>query len=110
MLYLTSVGIGDVQVGLLLALTLVGDTIISLFITTRADRVGRKRVLIAGAVLMLFTGTVFALTDNFAFSLIAAIIGVISPSGNEVGPFLSIEQSSLAHIGPAKDRVSIFAW
>jgi MFS family permease len=109
-LYLTSVGLGDVQVGLLLALTLVGDTIISLFITTRADRVGRKRMLIVGAVLMLFAGTVFALTDNFAFLLIAAIIGVISPSGNEVGPFLSIEQSSLAHIVPSKDRVSIFAW
>lgn len=109
-LYLTSVGLGDVQVGLLLALTLVGDTVISLFITTRADRVGRKRMLIVGAVLMLFAGTVFALTDNFAFLLIAAIIGVISPSGNEVGPFLSIEQSSLAHIVPSEDRVSVFAW
>jgi MFS family permease len=109
-LYLTSVGLGDVQVGLLLALTLVGDTIISLFITTRADRVGRKRMLIVGAFLMLFAGTVFALTDNFAFLLIAAIIGVISPSGNEVGPFLSIEQSSLAHIVPSNDRVSVFAW
>ena len=109
-LYLTSVGLGDVQVGLLLALTLVGDTIISLLITTRADRIGRKRMLILGAALMLFAGTVFALTNNFAFLLIAAIIGVISPSGNEVGPFLSIEQSSLSHIVSSKERTMVFAW
>ncbi len=109
-LYLTGVGLGDVQVGLLLALTLVGDTVISLFITTRADWIGRKRMLIIGAVLMLFAGTVFALTNNFAFLLVAAIIGVISPSGNEVGPFLSIEQSSLSHIVSAKERTMVFAW
>jgi MFS family permease len=109
-LYLTGVGLGDVQVGLLLALTLVGDTVISLFITTRADRIGRKRMLIIGAVLMLFAGGVFALTNNFAFLLIAAIIGVISPSGNEVGPFLSIEQSSLSHIVSSKERTMVFAW
>jgi MFS family permease len=109
-LYLTGVGLGDVQVGLLLALTLVGDTVISLLITTRADRIGRKRMLIIGAVLMLFAGAVFALTNNFAFLLIAAIIGVISPSGNEVGPFLSIEQSSLSHIVSSKERTMVFAW
>ena len=67
-------------------------------------------MLILGAVLMLFAGVVFALTNNFAFLLIAAIIGVISPSGNEVGPFLSIEQSSLSHIVSSKDRVMVFAW
>lgn len=109
-LYLIDIGLGGVQVGLLLALTLVGDAIISLFITTRADRFGRKRMLILGAALMLFAGTVFALTNNFAILLVAAIIGVISPSGKEVGPFLSIEQSSLSQIVSAKERTMVFAW
>jgi hypothetical protein len=51
----------------------------------------------------------FAITNNFALLLIAAIIGVISPSGNEVGPFLSIEQSALAQIVSAEERLKVFA-
>jgi MFS family permease len=42
--------------------------------------------------------------------LIAAAIGVISPSGNEVGPFLSIEQAALAHTIPDQRRTHFFAW
>jgi len=37
-------------------------------------------------------------------------IGVISPSGNEVGPFLSIEQASLAQLVSDHKRTRIFAW
>jgi MFS family permease len=44
-LYLTSLGLSESQTGILLTLTLVGDTIVSLFLTTRADRFGRRRVL-----------------------------------------------------------------
>jgi MFS family permease len=109
-LYLKTIGLGNREIALLLSLTLVGDTIISLYITTKADRAGRKTMLMVGAGLMLFAGLLFAITDNFALLLIAAIIGVISPSGSEVGPFLSIEQSALAQIVSADRRVKIFAW
>ncbi|HUC41419.1 MAG TPA: MFS transporter, partial [Gemmatimonadales bacterium] len=87
-LYLTALGFTTSQIGLLLTLTLVGDTIVSLILTTRADRFGRVRVLVAGAVLMAVAGAAFAVTTNFVVLLIAGTIGVISPSGNEVGPFL----------------------
>src|SRR5262245_29052060 len=103
-LYLAQVGLSDVQIGLLLTLTLVGDTLISLWITTNADRVGRKRMLIAGAGLMLFAGILFALTSNFIFLLIAGTIGVISPSGTEIGPFLALEQAALSQIVPGDRR------
>ncbi|MGA2317061.1 MAG: MFS transporter [Thermodesulfobacteriota bacterium] len=109
-LYLEQVGLSQVQIGLLLTLTLIGDTIISLWITTNADRVGRRRMLIAGAILMVFAGVLFAMTRNFVFLLIAATIGVISPSGYEVGPFLSIEQAALSQIVPNERRTHIFAW
>jgi MFS family permease len=39
------------------------------------------------------------------------VVGVISPSGNEVGPFLPIEQAALAQtITDAHERTGIFAW
>ena len=109
-LYLAEAGLSHPQIGLLLTLTLVGDTIISLWITTSADRVGRRNMLIAGAILMVFAGVLYAVTRNFVFLLIAATIGVISPSGNEVGPFLSIEQSALSQIVSNEQRTQVFAW
>ena len=108
--YLLSLGLSDQQTGLLFSLTLVGDMIISLYLTTRADRIGRRRMLIIGAILMAAAGLAFASTHNLLFLIIAGTIGVISPSGNEVGPFLSIEQAALSHILPAKSRTTIFAW
>lgn len=109
-LYLAQAGLSEPQIGLLLTLTLVGDTVISLWITTRADRIGRKRMLIAGALLMVLAGGLFAVTRNFILLLVAATIGVISPSGYEVGPFLSIEQAALTHIVPNERRTQVFAW
>ncbi len=109
-LHLAVAGLTEREIGLLLTLTLVGDTLISLWITTRADRLGRRRMLLAGAVLMVFAGALFATTRSFWALLVAATIGVISPSGNEVGPFLSIEQASLSHVVSAERRTSVFAW
>src|SRR3972149_4545751 len=109
-LYLEQVGLNQVQIGLLLTLTLIGDTIISLWITTNADRIGRRRMLIVGAFLMVFAGILFSMTRSFVFLLIAATIGVISPSGYEVGPFLSIEQAALSQIVSNERRTQIFAW
>jgi MFS family permease len=109
-LYLAALGIPDLQIGLILTLTLVGDTIISLWLTTHADRVGRRRVLLIGAVLMVGAGAVFAVVRDPLLLLLAATIGVISPSGNEVGPFLAIEQASLTQRLPAERRTSVLAW
>ncbi|HEY2829275.1 MAG TPA: MFS transporter [Thermoanaerobaculia bacterium] len=109
-LYLAGVGIGAQRIGLLLTLTLIGDVIVSLFLTTRADRLGRRRTLIAGAILMAAAAAVFAMTHDFWLLLIAATIGVISPSGNEVGPFLAVEQVALADAAPNRDRTHLYAW
>ncbi len=108
--YLVSLGLTTAQTGLLLTLTLAGDIVVSLYLTTRADRIGRRRMLIAGAMLMAAAGLAFAFTRNFLFLIIAGTIGVISPSGNEVGPFLSIEQAALSHVVSPKTRTEVFAW
>jgi MFS family permease len=109
-LYLHALGLDEGRVGLLLTLTLLGDTAISLWLTTTADRLGRRRMLLAGAALMALAGAVFALSGDFWLLLLAATVGVISPSGNEVGPFLSIEQAALAQTVPDARRTAVFAW
>lgn len=109
-LFLAAGGTDDRHIGLLLSLTLIGDTLISLYLTTRADRIGRKRTLLVSALLIIVAGVTFALTHNFALLLLAATIGVLSPSGNEVGPFLAVEQVALAQTTEPAKRTSIFAW
>jgi len=109
-LYVARLGLSETQIGLLLTLTLVGDTFISLWITTQADRLGRRSMLLLGSLLMIGAGVLFGLTGNFLLLLLAAIIGVISPGGNEVGPFLPIEQAALTQIVPQEKRTQIFAW
>ena len=108
--YLVGLGLSETQTGLLLTLTLAGDTLVSLVLTTQADRIGRKRMLLAGAILMIAAGLAFAFTSNFTLLVIAGTIGVISPSGNEVGPFLPIEQAALSQVVPDRDRTDVFAW
>jgi MFS family permease len=108
--YLIGLGLTEGQAGLVLTLTLVGDVIVSLYLTTRADRIGRRRMLVVGSILMAAAGLAFACTSNLLFLVIAGTIGVISPSGNEVGPFLSIEQAALSHIVPSAARTEVFAW
>ncbi len=109
-LYLAAMGLSDVEIGALLTFTLLGDAAVSFVLTTRADRLGRRRVLLAGALLMVVAGAVFVATRSFAVLLVAATVGVISPSGNEVGPFLAVEQASLAQTVGDRRRTSVFGW
>jgi len=109
-LYLDAQGLDGWVVGVVLSLTLVGDTVVSLWLTTHADRLGRRRVLIVGAILMTLAGIVFALTDWVPLLILAGTIGVISPTGNEVGPFLAVEQAALSQTVPDERRTATFAW
>jgi MFS family permease len=109
-LYLAQRGLSEGEIGLLLTLTLAGDAAITLWLTTTADRMGRRRMLIFGAGLMIMAGVIFSLTGNFILLVVTAIIGVISPSGNEIGPFLSIEQAALSQLLPDEKRTQTFAW
>jgi MFS family permease len=109
-LYLAALGIDDFRIGLILTLTLIGDAGISLWLTTRADSIGRRRVLEVGSALMAAAGVVFVVSSDFWVLVVAATLGVISVSGGEVGPFLAVEQASLSDILPDSERTRIFGW
>lgn len=109
-LHLAAVGLSDRQIGLLLSCTLVGDAVISLFIARFADRIGRRRMLLVGAGLMVLAGMVFGLTSNLLLLSLVAFVGVLSPTGHEAGPFIAIEQAALAQITDDRQRTRVFAW
>ncbi|MCJ1267973.1 hypothetical protein MMC22_007859 [Lobaria immixta] len=137
-LYLSSLGISDARIGLFMTLTLMGDVVISFGLTLFADGLGRRKTLVAGSALMSASGAIFAFNGNYWVLVAASIFGVISPryvlscfnaslefsvvwhvvcasgslsaSGNEIGPFKAIEESTIAQLTPSSIRSDIFAW
>ncbi|CAH2353408.1 uncharacterized membrane protein [[Candida] railenensis] len=109
-LFLKSLDVSETNIGLFMTLTLVGDTIISYLLTWHADKIGRRLVMIIGALMMFVSGAVFSVSSHFVVLLIAAILGVISPSGDETGPFKSVEEASIAHLTPHVHRPEVFAF
>ncbi|KAK8911528.1 hypothetical protein ACHAPF_001571 [Botrytis cinerea] len=108
--YLSILHISKTKIGVFMTLTLIGDTLISFVLTLFADALGRKSILAVGSGLMMGSGIVFAICENYWVLLAAAVLGVISPSGNEIGPFRAIEESTLAQLTPSSNRSDIYAW
>ena len=108
-LYLDAVGLSPAAIGWIFTAALAGGAVMTIIITAVADRFGRRALLIVGAVLMALAGSVFALSRDPVLLMIAAVVGTISPSGKEVGPFLSIEQAILPETTSDEQRTAIFS-
>lgn len=109
-IYLQTLHFSDHNIGLLFTLTLLGDALISIVLTSHADRWGRRWTLLLGSLLAILTSCIFATQSSFPVLLIAGIFGVISPSGSEMGPFMAIELSALAEVTTTADRTTLMAW
>jgi len=109
-LYLKSLDIEESKIGLFMSLTMIGDSVLSYLLTWNANAIGTRRVMRIGSFLMFACGSVFASgTDNFHLLLVAAVFGVISPSGGDTGPFKTIEESVLAKLTPLNHRPEVYA-
>ena len=93
----------------LITAALAGGAVMTIVITAVADTLGRKILLILGAILMAIAGWVFAVSNEPSWLTMAAIFGTISPSGKEVGPFLSIEQAILPETTQDQHRTTVFS-
>ncbi len=109
-LFFSALKFSDAYIGIFMTLTLFGDMLLSLGLTLVADRVGRRRILFAGSFLMVLSGVTFALSENFWLLLFAAVIGVISATGSDFGPFRAIEESTLSHLTTPATRADVLVW
>ena len=109
-LFFSALEFSDFRIGLFMTLTLLGDLFLSILLTLVADRIGRRKILFAGSFLMVLSGIAFALFENFWVLLFAAVVGVISATGGDFGPFRAIEESTLSHLTTPKTRPDVLAW
>lgn len=109
-LFFASLEVSEARIGLFMTLTLLGDVALSLGLTLVADAAGRRRILLGGCLGMVLAGAAFATSSNYWVLLAAAVVGVISVSGNEIGPFRAVEESVLAGLVGEEGRSDVFAW
>jgi len=109
-IYLKLIGFNDILIGIVLTATLVNSVFFNIFSSVYADRIGRRKILVLFATLMIVSSIIFFITNNYVALVIAALVGTINVTGSEVGAFLSLEQALLPKtVSDVKKRNSIFA-
>ena len=107
-LYLDELGFTPVEVGFILTATLVGSALLTAVVTARADRLGRRRMLMVSSALMALSGITFAVARTPWLLVAAALTGTISATSGEVGPFETVEAAILPQASPEKRRNQAF--
>jgi MFS family permease len=107
--YLVQLGLGPVEVGAVVTGTLLGSAALTLGVGLVANRIGRRRLLLACCLLMAATGAGLALAPGFWPILLVGVVGTINPSGGDVSVFVPVEQTVLAHAVDARGRTALFA-
>lgn len=109
--YLVEIGQSQLKIGMLFTCILLGDLFMTTLLTAISDQWGRRRTLLLASVLKIVAGVVFAFQRSFAGLLVAGFVGIISPTGGEVGPFLVIEQNCLTEaVARPEDITKVFGW
>jgi MFS family permease len=109
-IHLTEAGLSPAQIGLLFTVALAGGAAFGALLPSLADRWGRRRVLVACAGLMAISGAVLAQAPEFPLLLVVAALGLVSPTGQEVGAFQPLEQAILAEDSGQATDVRPYAW
>jgi MFS family permease len=109
-LYLARKGFGAVQIGAVFTATMVEDAVLTIVLSTIAARVGPARVMAFAAPLLVVGGLLLALPESRGLLLAGAVIGTLSPNGQEAGPFAPLEQALLARLAGSGSVVRLFGW
>jgi MFS family permease len=109
-LYLGGLGWSGAQIGGFFTTALAGGAVTTVVIALFADRWGRRRWLVVSALLMIASGVALALSQNFVLLLLFAVLGTLSPNGQEIGAFQSLEQAALSETLTDATQTQPYAW
>lgn len=107
--YLTAMGLGAFEVGVIATLALLGSALMTLGIGLIGARIDQRKLLTAASGLMMATGLAFALSETYAIVLLVAFMGTINPSAGSVSIFVPLEHALLSRSVPDAERTRMFA-
>lgn len=109
-LYLAHLGLGAASLGLVIAAGLAGGAVASLVATVLADALGRRRFLVAQALLAAAGGVGVALSSHAPALAAFAFVGMTNGMGRDRGAALVLEQAVLPATVEGAGRTRAFAW
>lgn len=107
--HLLALGHDAFTVGAISTATLLGSAALTLTVGLWAHRVPQRRILVAGAVLLVATGAAFAAIDTLWLLFAVALVGTINPSAGDASFFVPVEHSRIADATAPAGRTSVFA-
>jgi MFS family permease len=107
--YLAAIGFTPVAIGFIATAALLGTALLTLAVGWFAPRHDLRRLLLAGAGLMVVTGIAFPMLHHVAFVALIAFFGTINPSSGDIGVLVPLEHAMLAHGVSDAERTRTFA-
>ena len=108
-LHLAAAGLGDAELGVVIACGLGAAALAALAVTLAGDRLGRRRSLVAVALLGGAGGAAFALAASPLLLALAAFLGMVNGMGRDRGAALVLEQAALPATTDDAGRTAAFA-
>src|SRR5260370_31579158 len=94
--YLSELGFGPFQIGIVASAALLGTAAVTLLIGFLAHGRDLRNLLLVGGFATVSTGLAFQATEQFALILVIAFIGTMNPSSGDIGLFVPLEHAMLA--------------
>jgi MFS family permease len=107
--YLTAMGLGALEVGIVATLALFGSALMTLGIGFLGGKTDQRKLLMAASGLMIATGLAFAVSNSYALVLLVAFMGTINPSSGSVSIFVPLEHAVLSRSVGDRERTRMFA-
>ncbi len=106
--YLESLGYSATIVGIIVTIAVLSNAIFNIIVGKFGESIGRNRTLRFFSMLMIIS-SILLLIPNIITIILASIFGIISVTGTETGPFLSVEQSALTKFVKDEKRTLLFS-
>lgn len=107
--YLTTIGMGAFEVGLVATLALLGSALMTLGIGMAGSRIDQRTLLLCASALMAATGIAFAVSTAVGLILLIAFLGTVNPSAGSVSIFAPLEHALLSRSVADAERTRMFA-
>jgi len=108
--YLAGRGFSAAEIGAVFTATMVEDALLTLLLSTVGTRIGPARVMALTAPLIAVGGLLLAVVESHGLLWAGAVLGTLSPNGQEAGPFAPMEQALLPGTVRTGPVVRVFGW
>ena len=108
--YLSREGFSATAIGLVIAAGLAGAAAGTVFITLKADHLGRRRTLVCLALLNAIGGIPLIFHTGLAGLLALAFLGMINGMGADRSPSFALEQAMIPGLVSDQKRTWALAW